>query len=311
MLLETVNLTKMYNMHLALDSLNMSLDEGSIKGFIGPNGAGKTTAMRMIVTLMRPTSGDVYIDGYSVLKDTLGARKIIGYVPDSFGVYSAMTSDEYMNFYADMNDVPIKGRDVLIDSLLDLVKLSDKKKSDVNTLSRGMKQRLCLARALLHNPRLLVLDEPASGLDPQSRAELKIILQGLRQSGKGILISSHILPELAEFCDSVAILNKGRMLAEGTVEEISDKLGMKESITFTLLNEEQMDDAVSILKMNENVGEIVRDGMKLEVEFKGDEAGVSALIKRLALSDVSMLSVTRTQHSLEQVFLEVIENENK
>ena len=311
MLLRTENLSKLYGSHKALDSLCMTVGEGSIKGFIGPNGAGKTTAMRMIVTLMRPSAGEVFVNETPVSKDVRAARNYIGYVPDFFGVYATMTPMEYLNFYADINGVPVHGRENLMEGLLSLVKLQDKTGSDVNKLSRGMKQRLCLARALLHNPKLLVLDEPASGLDPQSRADLKTILLGLKQDGKGILISSHILPELAEFCDSVAILNKGVKLAEGSIDEIGEMLGEKESVSLTLVDEAQIEDAVSILKMNGQIGEIIRDGMVLEAEFKGNDMDLAAIIKRLALSDILLTSVTRTQHSLEKIFLEVIGNEKQ
>ncbi len=309
MLLRTEELTKCYGTHRALNSLSMSLDNGTITGFIGPNGAGKTTAMRIMVTLMRPTSGEVYINDEAISKSVMDARKIIGFVPDYFGVYAAMSSEEYLDFYADTNNVPKAGRDELIDSLLALVKLSDKKYSDVNQLSRGMKQRLCLARALLHNPQLLVLDEPASGLDPQSRAELKTILVALRNEGKGILISSHILPELGEFCDRVVIMNKGVKVAEGSVDSISEQLGEKAKITYTLIDDSQFDDAVSIFRMNPHVGEIIRDKMTLEVEFKGDDLASSEMLKRLMLSDIKVSEVSKTRLSLEQVFLEVIGND--
>lgn len=310
MLLKTESLTKLYGTHKALDSLSMSVSEGSVCGFIGPNGAGKTTAMRIIVTLMRATAGEVFVNDVPVSYDLTGVRKNIGYVPDFFGVYAAMTSEEYLNFYADINRVPTKGRDALIDSMLSLVNLTDKKYADVNQLSRGMKQRLCLARALLHNPKLLVLDEPASGLDAQSRAELKTILSSLRSTGKGILISSHILPELGEICDSVVILNKGRKVAEGTIEDISKQIGEKQKITYTLVNENQFDDAVSILRMNPAVGEIIRDKMNLEVEFNGTEEESSALLRRLMMADIMIAGVNKTKLSLEQLFLEVIENDS-
>jgi len=310
MLLRTESLTKLYGDFRALNDLSMTVDEGSIVGFVGPNGAGKTTAMRIMVTLMKATSGEVYVDGNALSQDVSAVRRLIGYVPDFFGVYASITAEEYLNFYADANLVPRTGRNELIDSLLALVNLSDKKYADVNLLSRGMKQRLCLARSLLHDPKLLILDEPASGLDAQSRSELKYILKALRNNGKGVLISSHILPELGEFCDRVVILNHGAKVAEGTLDEISAAIGRKAKISFTLVDEAQFEDAAVLLKMNENVGSIFKTGMNLDIEFDGNEEATAALLARLVSGGIKICGVTHTKQTLEQIFLEVIDNEN-
>ncbi|MCQ2427853.1 MAG: ABC transporter ATP-binding protein [Clostridia bacterium] len=310
MLLRTDNLTKLYKDFRALNGLSMTVDENSIVGFVGPNGAGKTTAMRIIVTLMKATSGEVFVDDIPLSKNIADVRRLIGYVPDFFGVYASITAEEYLNFYADANLVPHEGRNELIDSLLQLVNLTDKKYADVNLLSRGMKQRLCLARSLLHDPKLLILDEPASGLDAQSRSELKYILKALRNNGKGVLISSHILPELGEFCDRVVILNHGSKVAEGTLDEISAAMGRKSKISFTLIDEDRFDDAAVLVKMTGRAGNVFRTGMNLDVEFDGDEEAVAALLYTLVTGGIRICNVSHTKQTLEQIFLEVIDNEN-
>ncbi|MBO4792584.1 MAG: ABC transporter ATP-binding protein [Clostridia bacterium] len=309
MLLSTDSLTKYYNKFLALSNLSMSVDEGSIVGFVGPNGAGKTTAMRIMVTLMKASSGEVFIDGIPLSKDPRAVRGRFGYVPDFFGVYAAITSEEYLNFYADANSVPREGREELIDGLLELVNLTDKKNADVNLLSRGMKQRLCLARSLLHDPKLLILDEPASGLDAQSRLELKYILQALKSRGKGILISSHILPELGEYCDKVVILKQGVKVAEGSLEEISRAIGRKAKISFTLIDPDQFEDAATLIKMSGRSGNVFKKEMNLETEFTGSEEDIAALIYTLVTGGIKISGVSHTKETLEEIFMEVIENE--
>ena len=219
----TINhLYKRYNKFLALNDLNLHIDRGEIFGFIGPNGAGKTTTMRIVCGLLRANSGEVYVDGIDALNDSAAIKRKVGYVPDFFGVYDNLKVMEYMNFFASMYGFNSKEINETILGLLELVNLSDKKDDYVDGLSRGMKQRLCVARALIHDPELLVLDEPASGLDPRARFELKEILKNLGDMGKTILISSHILPELGEMCTSIGIMEKGQLVASGNVEEIAE-----------------------------------------------------------------------------------------
>ncbi len=313
MLLRTEKLTKMYGLFRALCDFDITIDKESIVGFVGPNGAGKTTAMRIISTLMPATSGEVYINEVPLKEDLSAARRAIGFVPDYFGVYSAITSTEYLDFYAGLNDVPVNDRKALISDMLELVNLTDKANVNVNSLSRGMKQRLCLARCLLHDPQLLILDEPASGLDPQARADLKYILRALRAEGKAVLISSHILPELGEFCDKVVILNRGKKVADGTIEEISEKIGEKTKLSYVLAGETDFELAVGAARSAGVEGEIIRDGMRLEIEFSGNDEEVADLTRRMVLSGVRVVTVDRTRRTLEQVFLEVIEDakENK
>src|SRR5438067_203901 len=216
----TRNLTKQYGSFLALKSLNLTIERGAIYGFIGPNGAGKTTTMRILSTLLEPTSGRAWVAGYPVMEEPYEVRRRIGYMPDFFGVYDNMKVWEYLDFFAAAYKVPPSRRPGMIDDLLALVDLNVKKDSFVDDLSRGMKQRLCLARTLVHEPELLILDEPASGLDPRARIELRELLKELRNLGKTILISSHILSELTEMCTHVAIIERGHLLISGKVEDI-------------------------------------------------------------------------------------------
>jgi ABC-2 type transport system ATP-binding protein len=217
---ETRGLTKRYGPFVALDDLNLSIEQGVVFGFIGPNGAGKTTSMRILATLLDPSSGEAYVGGHSVTRDPKAVRHLLGYMPDSFGVYDNMKVWEYLDFFAASYGVPRSRRIGLIDDLLALVDLSEKKEGYVEALSRGMKQRLCLARTLVHDPQLLVLDEPASGLDPRARVELRSLLRQLGALGKTVIISSHILTELADICDHVGIIERGRLLASGSIEEL-------------------------------------------------------------------------------------------
>ncbi len=219
-IVETCDLTKRYGSFTALDNLNLRIEHGAIHGFIGPNGAGKTTTMRILTTLLEPTGGEARVSGYSVVSAPLDVRRRVGYMPDFFGVYDNMKSWEYLDFFAAAYNVPEARRAGMIDDLLALVDLSAKKESFVEELSRGMKQRLCLARALVHEPDLLILDEPASGLDPHARIELRELLKELRALGKTILVSSHILTELSEMCTHIAIIERGKLLINGSVSDI-------------------------------------------------------------------------------------------
>jgi ABC-2 type transport system ATP-binding protein len=219
-IVETKDLTRRYGSTLALDRLTLEIPQGAIFGFIGPNGAGKTTTMRILTTLLSPTSGEAWVAGRSVLKDPLGVRKVVGFMPDFFGVYDNMKVWEYLDFFGRSYGVPASRRASLIGELLELVDLGHKRDAFVMTLSRGMKQRLSLARTMIHDPALLILDEPASGLDPRARIELRELLKELRALGKTVMISSHILTELAEMCTHIAIIERGRLLAAGDVQTI-------------------------------------------------------------------------------------------
>ena len=223
-MLKIEHLTKHYGSFPALSDLCLEIPEKQLHGFLGPNGAGKTTTMRILATLMAPTSGTASVDGVDVVKHPHEARKRIGYMPDFFGTYDNLTCREYLDFYARCYRIGAKERRRTADRLLDLVQLSGKRDAYVDTLSRGMKQRLCLARSLVHDPKLLILDEPASGMDPRARADMKGILRTLREMGKTVLISSHILPEMSELCDSLTILNRGQLVLSEDVKSLSARM---------------------------------------------------------------------------------------
>ena len=199
-ILQTQNLTKRYGKFTAVDALSLEVEQGSIYGFVGPNGAGKTTTMRMLTTLLQPTTGEAFVAGYSVRRQPKAVRRVIGYMPDFFGVYDDMTVWEYLDFFAACYEIPEAQRRGLIGDLLELVDLAHRRDDQVDTLSRGMKQRLCLARTLAHDPQVLILDEPASGLDPRARVEIRALLAELSRMGKTIFFSTHILADVAEIC---------------------------------------------------------------------------------------------------------------
>ncbi len=219
-MIETINLTKRYGELVALNNLNLTINEGDCFGFIGPNGAGKTTTIKILATLLKPSSGQANIAGLTIGYQNRQIRPLIGYVPDFMGAYEDMVVTEYLEFFAASYGIHGQQRKKVITDVLELTDLSYKATAEVNSLSRGMQQRLSVARVLLHDPKVLLMDEPASGLDPRARIEMRELLKELRRMGKTILISSHILPELAELCNVVGIIERGQLLFSGTVEEI-------------------------------------------------------------------------------------------
>jgi ABC-2 type transport system ATP-binding protein len=219
-MIETINLTKRYGELVALNNLNLTINEGDCFGFIGPNGAGKTTTIKILATLLKPSSGQANIAGLTIGYQNRQIRPLIGYVPDFMGAYEDMVVNEYLEFFAATYAIHGPQRKKVINDVLELTDLSYKATAEVNSLSRGMQQRLSVARVLLHDPKVLLMDEPASGLDPRARIEMRELLKELRRMGKTILISSHILPELAELCNVVGIIERGQLLFSGTVEEI-------------------------------------------------------------------------------------------
>ena len=219
-------LTRYYGSFLALDHLSLTIHDGELHGFVGPNGAGKTTTMRILATLLKPTEGTAALDGVDVAGHPREIRRLMGYMPDFFGVYDRLKAWEYLDFYARCYGFGQKERRRMTDSLLELVNLTDKRDSYVDVLSRGMKQRLCLARALIHDPRLLILDEPASGMDPRARAEMKGILRTLKDMGKTVLISSHILSDLEKLCDYIAFLHQGQLLFCDEKDRLLEEYGI-------------------------------------------------------------------------------------
>ena len=275
---ETVSLSKRYGSLRAVNDLNMVVPLGSIFGLIGPNGAGKSTTFSMIATLLKPTSGDLRVLGIDPVTNARELRRRLGYMPDVLGVYDNLRVDEYLSFFASCYHVPHREWPSLIEGLLELVDLDVKRSAMVNSLSRGMKQRLSLARALVHDPELLVLDEPASGLDPRARVELRHLLLQLRDMGKTIIVSSHILAELQEICTEVAILEAGQLLAAGTPDNIVTNLGGVRTVRVVFADGTTesfpvVDDAAQAALLRRLVVDDERD----VVEFVTDKVGLEEL----------------------------------
>lgn len=297
------DLVKRYGKFTAVDHLNLEIKKGEIFGFIGPNGAGKTTTMRIIATLLQPTQGTVLVDGVDVIKSPVKVRGKIGYMPDFFGVYDNLKVGEYLDFYGDSYEIPKTEREKMSKNLLELVNLNGLEDKYVDTLSRGMKQRLCLARSLIHNPDLLVLDEPASGMDPRARLEMMGILKELKKLGKTIIISSHILHELTELCDVVGVIENGKLVAHGNVDDIMARVMGRKVITIKLLN--SIDRAIKILKQQPAVKGIVEEGNTVEVSYDCEDEELWIIIKSLVDESIPVVSFTKGENNLEKVFMEV------
>lgn len=302
-MLEIKELVKRYGNFTAVNGLNLSVTDGSIFGFVGPNGAGKTTTMKIMSGLLSATSGSVQIGGMDVTGQPAKLREHIGYMPDFFGVYDNLKVSEYMDFYAGTYYIPYGERPALIDSLLEIVDLTDKKNDYVDSLSRGMKQRLCLARSLVHDPELLILDEPASGLDPRARIEMKEILKQLQVMGKTIIISSHILPELAEMCTEVGIIDKGKITAQGSVQEILLQLTKHRVIVVKVL--EKMEGLFELLKEQPMVKNLLEETGQAEFEFVGDDKELSHLLKEMVAKEIPVVSFKEKEGNLEEIFMQV------
>lgn len=309
-MVEIEELTKRYGRFLALDHVNFHINKGDIFGFVGPNGAGKTTTMRIMCGLIKATAGNVVIDGVNVLKRPAEVKRLIGYVPDFFGVYDNLKVMEYMEFYGSMYGM--RKADVVDASerLLELVNLQDKHEAFVDSLSRGMKQRLCVARSLIHDPELLILDEPGSGLDPRSRVEMWNLLKRLSAMGKTIMISSHILPELSEMCDSIGVLDHGRMVASGNVDEILDHSDAVSPVRIKgymlgMSAETSMDRISVIIKERFDVDRIIVRDDEIFVYYTGSRERDSELLRSLVDNGVHIHQFYRDRGDLESLFLEI------
>lgn len=304
-MIEIIELTKKYGKFTALDHLNLTIEKGSVFGFVGQNGAGKSTTFSILATLLSPTSGTAYINGYNISKEPKMVRSQIGYMPDFFGVYDQLKTVEYLDFYGASYGLSLNERKKLIPQLLELVNLAHKQDSYVDVLSRGMKQRLCLARSLIHDPEVLILDEPASGLDPRARVEMREILKELKNMGKTILISSHILPELAEMCDSIGIIDQGHLVAEGSVAEIQHRL-KGEKLIIVKLNG-GLEWAIPFFEDQPLVHRLTRreDGDSLEFMFKGNAEEQVQLLKAALMQDIAIVSFSESETNLEDVFMEI------
>ncbi|NKQ18992.1 ABC transporter ATP-binding protein [Brevibacillus laterosporus] len=304
-MIQTQNLSKRYGKFEALKNVNLSIQKGSVYGFIGPNGAGKSTTMMILATLLPATSGKAYVGGYDVEKEPKEVKQLLGYMPDFFGVYDNLKATEYLDFYARAYNIPARNRSNLVADLLDLVNLSNKADAYVDHLSRGMKQRLGLARCLVHSPEILILDEPASGLDPRARIEMREILKKLQGMGKTILISSHILPELAELCDEIGVIEKGQLIANGAVNEVSTETrGISIMQVKTLGNVEL---AEQILHASPFVKRLDNKNSHFRFHFTGTPEEKVILLQQLIQANIPVTHFADSQENLEDVFLAITE----
>ncbi len=304
-MLKVENLKKKYGKFHALKGISFEIPKGHIFGFIGQNGAGKTTTMRIITGLLAADSGTVEFDGVNFLKDYKRIGDIVGYIPDYFGSYNKLRAIEYMEFFASMQG--IYGKDVKkrCMQVMDMLNIGHVTNVYVDDLSRGMQQRLSMARILLHNPKLLILDEPTSGMDPQSRLEFKKLLKELSSEGKTIMISSHILPDLSEVCNSVGIIDKGEMLYQGNIDEIDAAVNISNPLGLRVIANKEK--AINILRENSLAQSMSIDGNNIQTAFMGDNEEEANLLAKLLDSGVRVTSFGRKRDNLEDVFIRLTE----
>ena len=294
-------LTKVYGHRTALDAVSFEVPKGEIFGFVGPNGAGKTTTLRILAALLEPTAGRAFVDGADVMRQPDLVHERLGYMPDFFGVYDQLTATEYLDFYAACYRIPRARRTKIAADLLELVGLGDRRDQSVDTLSRGLKQRLCLARALVHDPAVLLLDEPASGLDPRARVEMREILKELQRMGKTIVISSHILPELTELCTMIGIIDQGRMRATGPVQDVIRELTSGRRLRIMVMG--RRDEALAILKALPSIRTVDMINGAIEAQYEGDDAMAASILQALTAAGISVSGFSQLEGGLEDAFL--------
>lgn len=309
-IIEIRELTKKFNKRTAVDRVNLTVQSGEIFGLVGPNGAGKTTTMRMLVTLLQPDHGEILVGGHSVQKAPREVRRLIGFMPDSFGVYGDMTVQEYLDFFGACYQIPPPERLRLMNDLLELVEIGHRRDDMVDTLSTGLKQRLGLARVLIHDPTILILDEPASGLDPRARVEIRELLLEIARLGKTIIFSSHILADVAELCTSVGIMEDGKVVAVGTLDQLSEKAVPHRLIRMAFLNQISSEKAqaalvglpgISQVRAPEGLGKA--EWVSLEAEFNGDDEALRQLLAKLIEQGLPIVHFSEETQNLEQVFM--------
>ena len=310
LIIETRALVKRFGKFTAVNELSLEVPAGSIYGFVGPNGAGKTTTMRMLTTLTRPTSGEAFVAGHSVATEPRAVRRAIGYMPDEFGVYDDMRVWEYLDFFAACYDIPESERRRLIEDLLELVDLSHRRDDMVDKLSRGMKQRLSLARTLAHDPSVLILDEPASGLDPRARVEIRELLVELARMGKTIFFSTHILADVSEICTHIGIVEAGQMIAQGSMDDMRAQLQPHREITVTVRDEAAVE---KLKQVTGNIPEVIavtdlepKSGRyRVRIDFAGDDDGVADLNLKITQAGIAILGFAEETKDLEAMFMRV------
>src|SRR6188474_1053183 len=302
-MIELNNFTKVYGEFVAVSNLNLKIGAGEMFGFIGPNGAGKSTTIRFLATLLKATHGEGLVNGHSVTRDPIAVRRSVGYMPDNFGVYDGMKVWEFLDFFAVAYQVPRARRKAVLTDVLELLDLTHKRDDFVNGLSRGMKQRLCLAKTLVHDPPVLILDEPTSGLDPRARIEVKALLKELRRMGKTILISSHILSELADCCTSIGIIERGQLLMHGPIDDVYRRIRGNRTVEVRFVN--GMDVGLSVIRSSPCVRNVAIDVNSCVVELEASDVQVNELLQQLIYNKCGVRSFSEKDPSLEDVFMMV------
>jgi ABC-2 type transport system ATP-binding protein len=301
LIVQTINLTKRYGKLTALDNLHLNIEEGECFGYIGPNGAGKTTTIRILATLLQPTWGEARVCGHVVGYESRRIRPLIGYVPDFFGAYEDMVVQEYLEFFASAYNINGKQRTRVVGDVLELTDLVFKRDALVDSLSRGMQQRLSIARVLLHDPQVLLLDEPASGLDPRARIEIRELLKELRRMNKTIIISSHILHELAELCSTVGIIEQGKLLFHGSLQEILRRVRTGTRMHIRIV--EQQDLAAMMLEKTRGVKEVTQQDGELIVELERQTHDFSPIAQLLLKNNFKIREIREEEVNLETAFM--------
>ena len=302
-MIELVDFGKDYGEFTAVERLNLSIDAGEMFGFIGPNGAGKSTTIRFLATLLKASRGEGIVNGHRVTDDPMNVRRSVGYMPDSFGVYDGMKVWEFLDFFAVAYSIGKSKRKQVIADVLELLDLSHKRDDFVNGLSRGMKQRLCLAKTLVHDPPVLILDEPASGLDPRARLEVKALLKELRRMGKTILISSHILTELADCCTSIGIIERGQLLMHGPIDEVHRRIRGNRRIEVKFTS--NMEAGLSLVRSSPHCMNVQVEDHQATIEWSSNDQSVAELLQQLVNGGVGIRSFTEKEPTLEDVFMMV------
>lgn len=306
---QTTSLTRVYGNMVALNSLTLTVNRGDLFGFIGSNGAGKTTTLRILATFLAPSGGKAEVLGHDVVHEADRVRHIIGYMPDFFGVYKDMEVTEYLDFFGACYKIPSAQREKTVADVLELVGLSEKKGALIGALSRGMQQRLGLARVLIHDPQLLLLDEPASGLDPRARIEMMAILQELQRMGKTIIISSHILSELQTLCNRVAIIEKGQLIYSGPVQGVRDQMGSGQIYWVKVADEPAR--AIELLKARPEISEVEQVDGQVKITLASADADPSFVADTLVRNGVRLTGLWEDEIGLEEVFMRVTRGETQ
>jgi len=306
---ETLKLTRLYGRMVALSSLDLTVLRGDLFGFIGSNGAGKTTTLRILATFLAPSAGTARVLGHDVVREADAVRHVIGYMPDFFGVYKDMEVTEYLDFFGACYKIPTAQREKTVSDVLELVGLSEKKGSLIGALSRGMQQRLGLARVLIHDPQLLLLDEPASGLDPRARIEMMAILQELQKMGKTIIISSHILSELETLCNRVAIIEKGKLIYTGPVQGVRDQMSTGRVLWVRVATDPQR--AIELLKARPEVASAEAKDGQVKITLADHETDHRIVAETLVHGGAKLLELREDEVGLEEVFMRVTRGETQ